>query len=224
MTRQETSFSEHASTCVRCATATQQLAKMLPNGDMVIDPDDAKSDSFCPRGVKILAELQALQEQDQEDTEESVPGDTSFMYAFSSMERTEGLRQLVTVQQEIVDLADKNNRAAKASCYAFLDKAWAGERNWTEDVTGVTQSVLRAVRARKLKKDKIKEPWHIDVLYGAFFGSGDPEYLRPIVDMLKAKEHAQELIAAAEWSLNSLVGRYTTVEDAVRFLSTQGEA
>lgn len=139
-----------------------------------------------------------------------------FVFRFLNLQREQGLLELVAVQQAMVDLADKSNNSAKATTYAFLDHAWQGERDWTKEVRNVTQSMVRKMRARKLLTDKITEPWHIDVCYGAFFGSGDSAYLKPVVKLIESRSfRPPDLVMAAEWSLNSLRQQSLHVEAAL---------
>lgn len=123
---------------------------------------------------------------------------------------------LAANQQAIVDMAAASNSSAKAIMYAFLDEAW-GHHDWRAE--NVSSRIRFQVRARDLRNDPITEPWHIDVLYGAFFGSGDAAFLAPVRDLLLGKRSAApELYAAADWSLTSIATGYPHVRAALNEL------
>jgi hypothetical protein len=143
----------------------------------------------------------------------------NFMYAFALLPREEALVELTTLQQGLVDLMNTSNNSAKCLTYAFLNHAWRGERDWTKEVRNASEPHLKKMRRRKLKTDPITEPWHIDVLYGAFFGSGDPDYLKPVLRLVNSDWNTV-VAQAARWSLNSLRGRFSHIEAAL----TGGEA
>jgi hypothetical protein len=126
--------------------------------------------------------------------------------------RPEARSELPGMVQVLVDAAAQGNRSACASIYALLDEAW-GSRAWTLQVPAIRLPVLRELRAYDLREDRIREPWHIDARYGAFFGSGDARLLDRIV-ALAQQESTHPLHQAADWSLSSICQQYPHVAKA----------
>lgn len=126
--------------------------------------------------------------------------------------------RLAVNTQVLVDAVACLNRSARAGTYAFLDAAHGGPIWMAERVSA---PVLRELRRYDLRKDAIREPWHIDARYGAFFGCADATLLRQIV-RLAQEEPTHPLHEAANWSLSSVCREFPHVAAAV--LAEGGEA
>jgi hypothetical protein len=113
----------------------------------------------------------------------------------------------------LVEQAAEHNRAARAATYAFLDAAW-GSQDWSSSCN-CHPSTLRELRAYDLREGSIREPWHIDARYGAFFGSADTTLLTKILHLVQ-HEPTHPLFKVASWSLESCASRFPHVAAAVQ--------
>ncbi len=119
--------------------------------------------------------------------------------------------RLPSVTQALVNEAAKHNRSARMATYAFLDEAY-GHQDWKAERVQV--STLRELRKYNLRADTIREPWHIDARYGAFFGRADFHLLERIVHLVH-NEPTHPLHSVAEWSLESLCEQFPHIAAAV---------
>jgi len=100
------------------------------------------------------------------------------------------------------------NTSSRMGIWAFLDTAH-GHYDWA-DGRDLPRPRLRELRAYDLHRGSIREPWHIDARYGAFFGCGDCRILDAIIGLAQ-QDPTHPLHAAADWSLHSVAGQHPVV-------------
>jgi len=134
--------------------------------------------------------------------------------------RVERPRDLASRRETLVRCAVRTGgRGTRAAIVAFLDRAqdardgapW--DRGMDADLARALGTAFADARDRSTS-DPVHEPWHVEVLYGCFFGSGDPEDLARLVHPDPA--WSDELRRHVDRSLLFLGDRYPWVAEAVR--------
>lgn len=100
------------------------------------------------------------------------------------------------------------NNSSRMGTWAFLDAAH-GHHNWA-DGRDLPRPRLRELRSYDLERGTIREPWHIDARYGAFFGSGNLRLLDAIIGLAQ-QDPTHPLHTAADRSLHSVAGKHPVV-------------
>lgn len=100
------------------------------------------------------------------------------------------------------------NTSTRMSVWAFLDRAH-GNHDWA-DGRDLPRPRLRELRSYDLERGSIREPWHIDARYGAFFGCGNCRLLDAIIGLAQ-REPTHPLHAAADWSLHTLAEEHPVI-------------
>jgi hypothetical protein len=102
----------------------------------------------------------------------------------------------------------KANTSSRMAVWAFLDAAH-GNHQWS-DGRDLPRPRLRELRAYSLRDGTIREPWHMDARYGAFFATGDCAYLDAVI-VLAQHSPTHPMHAAADWSIHSLARQHTVI-------------